>query len=91
MKNMCQSCGMPLKDAVRGSRKNGDLSQLYCKYCFQDGEFTVPDATVDDMVKYSVEGMTKKGWPKFMAKFLTKNTKNLPRWKQEDTSKPAQN
>ena len=58
------------------------------KISFADGAFSAPDATVEEMREYSIKGMTEKGWPKFIASFLTKNTRNLPRWQKSDTSVP---
>ena len=85
---MCESCGMPLKDAVKGENGDGTKSEKYCMHCYADGAFTAPDATVEEMREYSIKGMTDSGWPKFLAKFLTKNTGKLPRWQKADTSVP---
>jgi len=85
---MCESCGMPLKDGVRGSEADGSLNGQYCKHCYADGAFTWPEATVEEMRQMSIKGMTDGRWPLFVAKFLTKNTKNLPRWQKADTSTP---
>lgn len=85
---MCESCGMPLKDAVKGTNADGTKNDHYCTYCFADGAFTAPDATVAEMREYSIKGMTDKGWPKFLATIMTKNTGRLPRWQKSDTSVP---
>jgi hypothetical protein len=47
----CQSCGMPLKKDEKGGGSNADgsLNTLYCSHCYQDGRFTRPDITVDEM------------------------------------------
>ena len=85
---MCDSCGMPLKDAVKGDNADGTKSDSYCMYCYENGAFTAPDATVEEMREYSIKGMTEKGWPRFLASLLTKNTHKLPRWQKSDTSVP---
>lgn len=85
---MCESCGMPLKEAMKGTEADGTKSDTYCMYCYTDGAFTAPDATAEDMREYSIKGMTDRGWPKFLATFLTKNTHKLPRWQKADTSVP---
>lgn len=90
MGSKCESCGMPLKDKVKGVRKDGTPSEHYCNLCYENGEFKHPDATVEEMMKYSVEGMSQSGWPKFLAKLMVKNIPKLPRWQQEDTSKPVE-
>jgi hypothetical protein len=91
MAKMCESCGMPLrKESDRGKNQDGTLSSHYCAMCYADGAFLHPDATAEQMREYSIKGMTEEGnWPKWLAKFLTKNTHKLPRWQEADTSKPA--
>ena len=85
---MCESCGMPLKDAVKGTEADGSKSDRYCTYCYEAGVFTAPDATVEEMREYSIRGMAEKGWPRFLASLMTRNTSNLPRWQKSDTSVP---
>ncbi len=85
---MCESCGMPLKEGVKGTNSDGSESDQYCVHCYAEGAFTAPDATVEDMRQYSIKGMTDSGWPRFLAKFMTKNTRKLPRWQKADTSIP---
>ena len=81
MKNMCESCGMPLKkDENKGTLKNGTLSSKYCRHCFADGEFIHPDATVEEMREHSIKGMNQNGMPKFLAKIMTSRISSLPRW-----------
>lgn len=89
MAKMCESCGMPLKkESVRGIRADGSVSQRYCMYCYNEGAFTDPSATAESLRKTSIEAMTRNGWPRILAVFLTKNISRLPRWQQEDTSQP---
>lgn len=48
---ICQSCSMPLStDEDKGGEADGGKSDKYCKYCYQGGAFTDPDATLDGMV-----------------------------------------
>ena len=56
----CQSCGMPL-DAVSekpDTAADGSTVSEYCMFCYQNGEFTSPDQTVDEMVQSSIDFMT---------------------------------
>ena len=49
-KIICQSCGMPLDtEAVKGTEKNGLISNEYCKYCYEDGVFKNPKMNLEDM------------------------------------------
>lgn len=47
----CQSCGMPLaKDELGGgTEKDATKSSMYCSHCYMNGEFTLPNLTVEEM------------------------------------------
>jgi hypothetical protein len=49
----CQSCGMPLgMDPQRGGTEaDGSRSAAYCSHCYQNGAFTLPDLTLEQMVE----------------------------------------
>lgn len=50
MSNMvfCQSCGMPLqKEEDYGSNDGGSKNTDYCTYCYQKGNFTELDITLE--------------------------------------------
>jgi hypothetical protein len=71
---MCQSCGMPIKkDEVKGTEKDGSLSQKYCNLCYKDGEFIGADCSLEKMQEISYEAMVKKGFQSFLPVILLKN------------------
>ncbi len=80
----CQSCGMPLSDEFDGygTESDGSKSAEYCKFCFQNGAFTNPDQTVDEMVQSSVDFMTANlGFTREQATEMSGNViPNLRRW-----------
>lgn len=79
----CQSCGMPLKRDEKGGGTNADgtKSPIYCSHCLQQGRFTMPDMTIDEM-QQRVKGKLKEfGFPGFLAGFFTRGTPRLERWK----------
>jgi hypothetical protein len=79
----CQSCGMPMhKDELGGGTSaDGSTSLMYCSRCYQNGKFTSPDMTVDEM-KALVKGKLKEfGFPGFIAGIFTRNIPKLERWK----------
>lgn len=80
----CQSCGMPLnKDKkIIGTEIDGTLSDMYCRHCYENGKFTMPDITVDEMRVRVTEKIVEMKIPRFVAKFLTRNTYKLKRWKK---------
>jgi len=80
----CQSCGMPMnKDPKNGGTNSDGTSNLkYCSYCYENGDFTQPNITVDEM-KALVKGKMKEmGFPGFLAGFFTKGIPKLERWKK---------
>ena len=81
---MCQSCGMPMKnDEVKGTERNGELSQKYCEHCYSDGQVTWPGATAEEMQVYCMGILTKeKHWPSFMARMATNSIPKLERWRR---------
>ncbi|MGM0752620.1 MAG: zinc ribbon domain-containing protein [Bacillota bacterium] len=77
----CQSCAMPLKKMEdRGTEKNSERSSLYCKHCYQEGEFTQKDITVEEMKQFVKNKCIEMGLPKFMAGMYVKNLHKLYRW-----------
>lgn len=60
----CQSCGMPL-DAPgdKGTEADGTPSGDYCRYCYQAGAFTAPEATVEDMIALNLKFNAENGFP----------------------------
>lgn len=80
----CQSCGMPMKQDPQGGRLNADgtKNQMYCSYCYVDGQFHQPDMTVTEMQAFVKEKMKEMGFPGFLAGFFTKGIPKLERWKR---------
>ena len=80
----CQSCGMPLMDGVanNGTMADGSKHPEYCQFCFQNGEFTDPDQTVEGMVQSSIDFMTANlGFTRENATEMSQGViPNLKRW-----------
>ncbi|NMH28894.1 zinc ribbon domain-containing protein [Flavobacterium silvaticum] len=79
----CQSCGMPLRKSPNGGGTNADgsISTTYCSHCFENGSFTRPDVTADEMQQIVIGKMKEMKIPGFLAKFFAKGVPNLRRWK----------
>lgn len=56
----CQSCGMRMVDGFWGTEKDGRVSKKYCKFCYQEGAFVLPDLTIEDMVQLSIHNMVEE-------------------------------
>lgn len=65
-----------------GTNSDGTKNLMYCSYCYENGDFTQPDITVDEM-KALVKGKMKEmGFPGFLAGFFSKGIPKLERWKK---------
>ncbi|GAA0238151.1 zinc ribbon domain-containing protein [Metaclostridioides mangenotii] len=54
---ICQSCAMPMNDAdLCGKNKDASLNDDYCKYCYDNGEFT-SDVTMEQMIEICIPHM----------------------------------
>jgi len=84
-KQICQSCGMPLTDEnIIATKKDGTLNHEYCLYCYQNGNFTDPNITMQEMVDLCVCYMTteKDGFDEsIVRKMMTDLLPTLNRWK----------
>jgi len=80
----CQSCAMPMNSTeVFGTNSDGSKTEEFCTYCFQNGKFTAPDITVQEMIDKCVSIMNQqKIMPEEQARdLMTKTIPNLNRWK----------
>jgi len=54
----CQSCAMPLhKPEDFGTEANGIHTNDYCAYCYVNGAFTLPNATMEEMRERCIDRM----------------------------------
>lgn len=57
----CQSCGKPVSRTEEvGTNEDGSPNEYYCAECYQNGEFTDPDITVNEMIIKCAKGMLDK-------------------------------
>ncbi len=81
---ICQSCGMPFSKDPKGSGINADgtKSNMYCSYCFENGKFTKPDITADEMRTLVRKSLKENGFPGFITGVFTMGIPKLERWKK---------
>lgn len=74
---------MPLKKDPNGGGTNADgsISDMYCSLCYQNGEFTQPDITAEEMRVFVKGKLVEMGFPKFIAGLFSKGIPKLERWK----------
>jgi hypothetical protein len=87
MNKICQSCGMPLKSDVNqgGTNKDGSKNQLYCSYCYQNGAFTQPNITVEEMQTFGKMKMKEMGFVMgLFGGMFSKQIPKLQRWNQSN-------
>ena len=46
----CNSCGRPIVKEDYGTNKDGSLNPDFCIDCYQNGEYTEPDITLEEMI-----------------------------------------
>lgn len=63
-----------------GTEANGNKSEKYCSYCYQNGEFTFK-GTVTEFQDFVKNKLINAGHNKFMAWLLSRGMKRLERWK----------
>jgi hypothetical protein len=83
----CQSCGMPMKKDPQKGGTNADRtkSTMYCSFCFEDGSFTQPDWTAEQMKTFVKGKLKEMGFPGFLTGFFTSGIPRLERWKRSES------
>ncbi len=88
MKNVCQSCGMPMLQGQadrRGTEADGTRSDTYCNLCYLNGKFQQPGITMEEMIQLGLKGIENSNDNKFKKWMMKKSypmmVKNLGRWK----------
>jgi hypothetical protein len=75
---------MPLKRDENGGGTNtdGSRSSMYCSHCYQNGQFVLPDMTVEQMQARVREKVIEFGMPAFIAGIFTRKIPKLARWRK---------
>lgn len=68
----------------KGTDSHKHKSEEYCKYCYEDGEFTDKGITMEQKIEKNVEMAVKRGMQEFQARKLAEMTiPKLRRWNNE--------
>jgi hypothetical protein len=78
----CQSCGMPMSRDEKGggTEADGSKSAMYCSHCYENGRFTLPDITVEQMKERVKDKLVEFGFPRFVTGLFTRKISKLKRW-----------
>ena len=81
LQKFCQSCTLPIDNMEdRGTEKDGSKSDMYCKYCYQNGAFTEEDMTLDQMMDIAETEMKKQNLPESIIQQSMNMLPLLKRW-----------
>ncbi|MEC2211127.1 zinc ribbon domain-containing protein [Bacillus paralicheniformis] len=89
--HICQSCGMPMTSELFGTEKDGGKNRDYCMYCYENGAYTHPDATLKKMIDICVPYIKEEGKTEAEARSLMERTlPHLKRWASDTQTKGGQ-
>ena len=78
---------MPLSSPEHlGTEKDGSRKKYYCKYCYENGQFTQPNLTLEEMktnVKIRMEAMSIDP---DLIDLTVSSLPNLKRWRKNETA-----
>ena len=56
----CQCCSMPIPSPeLHGTEADGSPSESYCKFCYDHGDFTARDVTMDEFIEATADAEAK--------------------------------
>ncbi|WP_197407143.1 zinc ribbon domain-containing protein [Bacillus paralicheniformis] len=89
--HICQSCGMPMTSELFGTEKDGGKNRDYCMYCYENGAYTHPDATLKEMIDICVPYIKEEGKTEAEARSLLERTlPHLKRWASDTQTRWAE-
>ena len=79
----CQSCSMPMeKPDDFGTNIDNSKNKEYCCHCYQDGKFTEPGITMEQMIEKCAGTMKQMNLPKALIGQTKTVIPTLKRWKK---------
>jgi len=78
----CQSCGMPMTEALYGHESDGTLSKDYCKYCYDKGQF-LADCTMTEMIDFCAPLMKETMSETEAKEMMRQWFPTLKRWRKQ--------
>ncbi len=79
---ICQSCAMPMpNEKLMGTEKDGSNSKDYCVHCYKDGQFTVPNLSLDEAEVMLTKIMKARNMHDDVIHLAKQSLPLLKRWK----------
>ena len=92
MSYYCQCCSMPIPDPeLHGTEADGSPSESYCRYCYDHGDFTAKNVTMDEFIEATAPmeaealGVSLDEAVSLMATLLP----HLKRWREVEQNEEA--
>lgn len=86
-KRICQSCSMPVSSLeLLGTQKDGSPKKIYCKYCYENGHFTNPQITLEEMQTRIKSKMQEMEIDADTIGVAISSLPNLKRWRKVETA-----
>lgn len=82
---ICQSCGMPMKqDEDFGTNRDGSKNKEYCKFCFEEEQFTDEGITMEQKIEKNIMIAKGMGISEDQAKQMAEKViPTLKRWQDK--------
>lgn len=83
---ICQCCGMPLQeDGLISRMPDGSLQEEYCRWCYQDGQFTYQSLTqlMETVIPHMVQEYAME--EKQARRLLEDTLPQLAHWRERET------
>lgn len=81
---LCQSCGLPFNEEHKHfiAKESDGSDSSYCTFCYKNGEFLNPEATIEDMIELVVPQLARKIGEEAARQELSSLLPTLERWKR---------
>jgi len=79
----CQSCGTSIRESInKGTNSDGSRNVDYCFSCFQNGSFTDPNITLNEMIEIVADSIIDQlGTSELHARYFAESfLPTLKRW-----------
>jgi len=82
---VCQSCGLPFDEGHQKliAKEPSGEDSIYCCFCYKDGAFVNPDATITEMIEIGIPHLATKIGEPAAREAMRQLIPTLARWRVE--------